>query len=301
MATPARRMIAMALLLPIAGASPTTAPARRTAARRMIAMVLLLPIAGASPTTAPARRAVACGVLAMALFVPLAAASANPTPAAGAAPPTPAAGAAHPTPTAGAAPPAAAVDAARLQAADAEPQNWYTGGRDQGGTYYSPLATINAANVKDLGFAWSYDLGSPLRGQEATPIVVDGIMYTSGTWGYVYAVNAATGREVWRYDPHSDFQAGRNPCCDLVNRGVAVWQGKVYVAAGDGRLHAIDAATGGKVWDADTIVDHTLPYASSGAPQIAGNVVIIGNGGADIGHGGVRGYVSAYDLNTGRF
>jgi quinohemoprotein ethanol dehydrogenase len=237
----------------------------------------------------------------MALFVPLAAASANPTPAAGAAPPTPAAGAAHPTPTAGAAPPAAAVDAARLQAADAEPQNWYTGGRDQGGTYYSPLATINAANVKDLGFAWSYDLGSPLRGQEATPIVVDGIMYTSGTWGYVYAVNAATGREVWRYDPHSDFQAGRNPCCDLVNRGVAVWQGKVYVAAGDGRLHAIDAATGGKVWDADTIVDHTLPYASSGAPQIAGNVVIIGNGGADIGHGGVRGYVSAYDLNTGRF
>ena len=116
-----------------------------------------------------------------------------------------------------------AVDAARLQAADSEPQNWYTGGRDQGGTYYSPLATITAANVKNLGFAWEYDLGSPLRGQEATPVVVDGVMYTSGTWGYVYAVNAATGREVWRYDPHSDFFTGRNPCCDLVNRGVAVW------------------------------------------------------------------------------
>ena len=194
-----------------------------------------------------------------------------------------------------------AVDAARLQAADSEPQNWYTGGRDQGGTYYSPLATITAANVKNLGFGWEYDLGSPLRGQEATPVVVDGVMYTSGTWGYVYAVNAATGREVWRYDPHSDFFAGRNPCCDLVNRGVAVWQGKVYVGSGDGRLHAINAATGKKIWEADTITDHKQPYASTGAPQIAGDVVVIGNAGADMGHGGVRGYVTAYDLETGAF
>jgi quinohemoprotein ethanol dehydrogenase len=194
-----------------------------------------------------------------------------------------------------------AVDAARLQAADTEPQNWYAGGRDQGGTYYSPLTSINASTVQTLGFAWDYDLGSPMRGQEATPVVVDGIMYTSGTWGYVYAVNAATGREVWRYDPHSDFFAGRNPCCDLVNRGVAVWQGKVFVASGDGRLHAIDAATGAKLWEADTITDHKLPYASTGAPQIAGGVVVIGNAGADMGHGGVRGYVSAYDLKTGAF
>lgn len=194
-----------------------------------------------------------------------------------------------------------AVDAARLQAADSEPQNWYTGGRDPGGTYYSPLATINASNVKDLGFAWQYDLGSPYRGQEATPVVVDGVMYTSGTWGYVYAADAATGREVWRYDPHSDFFAARNPCCDLVNRGVAVWKGKVYVASGDGRLHAINAATGKKIWEADTITDHKLPYASTGAPQIAGGVVVIGNAGSDMGHGGVRGYVAAYDLETGAF
>ncbi len=197
------------------------------------------------------------------------------------------------------APSPAAVDAARLQAADSEPQNWFTGGRDQGGTYYSPLASINASNVGKLGFAWSYDLGSPQRGQEATPIVVDGVMYTSGTWGYVYAVNAATGREIWRYDPHSDFFAARNPCCDLVNRGVAVWQGKVYVASGDGRLHALDAATGSKIWETDTITDHKQPYSSTGAPQIAGEVVVIGNGGADIGHFGVRGYVSAYGLETG--
>ena len=194
-----------------------------------------------------------------------------------------------------------AVDAARMQAAKSEPQNWFTGGRDQGGTYYSPLATINSSNVKGLGFAWTYDLGSPMRGQEATPIVVDGVMYTSGTWGYVYAVDAATGRELWRYDPKSDFFAGRNPCCDLVNRGVAVWKRKLYVASGDGRLHAIDAATGKKIWEVDTITDHKLPYSSTGAPQIAGSVVVIGNSGADMGHGGVRGYVSAYDLETGAF
>jgi len=193
------------------------------------------------------------------------------------------------------------VDAARLAAADSEPQNWYTGGRDQGGSYYSPLTTINASNVKNLGFAWQYDLGLPLRGQEATPVVVDGIMYTSGTWGYVYALDAATGRELWRYDPKSDYFAARNPCCDLVNRGVAVWKGKVYVASGDGRLHAIDAATGKRVWEADTITDHKLPYASTGAPQIAGDKVVIGNAGADMGHGGVRGYVAAYDLDSGAF
>jgi quinohemoprotein ethanol dehydrogenase len=192
-----------------------------------------------------------------------------------------------------------AVDAARLQAADSEPQNWFTGGRDKDGTYYSPLKLIDAKNVKDLGFAWAYDLGTPQRGQEATPIVIDGVLYTSGTWGYVYAVDAATGRELWRYDPKADYAAARNPCCDLVNRGVAVWQGKVYVASVDGRLHALNAATGEQIWSVDTITNHTLPYSSTGAPQIAGNAVVIGNSGSDMGLGGVRGYLSAYDLQTG--
>jgi quinohemoprotein ethanol dehydrogenase len=191
------------------------------------------------------------------------------------------------------------VDAARLQAAESEPQNWFTGGRDKDGTYYSPLASIDANNVKQLGFAWSYDLGDPKRGQEATPIVIDGVMYTSGTWGYVYAVDAATGKEIWRYDPKAEYSMGRNPCCDLVNRGVAVWKGKVYVASVDGRLHALDAASGAKLWEADTIIDRKLPYSSTGAPQIAGGVVVIGNSGADMGHGAVRGYVSAYDLDSG--
>lgn len=209
-------------------------------------------------------------------------------------------GSAWPAPGAAAAPGSfGAVDETRLAAADREPENWFTGGRDQNGTYYSPLGDINAANVAKLGFAWQYDLGSPQRGQESTPIVVDGIMYTSGTWGYVYALDAATGRELWRFDPKATPFAGRNPCCDLVNRGVAVWRGKVYVASTDGRLHALDAANGREIWSADTIVDHRLPYSSTGAPEIAGSVVVIGNGGGDMSVGGVRGYVSAYALDSG--
>ncbi len=192
------------------------------------------------------------------------------------------------------------VDQARLDAADSEPQNWFTAGRDTGGRYYSPLEQINTTNADKLGFAWQYDL-STNRGQEATPIVVDGVMYTSGTWGYVYAVDAATGHELWRFIPQMDDFYARNPCCDLVNRGVAVWKGKVYVASVDGHLHALDAATGRQLWEADTLVDHKLPYASTGAPQVAGDVVIIGNGGADMGRIAVRGYVAAYDLATGAF
>lgn len=192
------------------------------------------------------------------------------------------------------------VDERRLSSAAGSPQNWYAGGRDKGGTYYSPLRLISAENIGRLGFAWQHVLDGN-RGQEATPIVIDGVMYTSGSWGYIYALNAATGDLIWRYDPKPAYQAARNPCCDLVNRGVAVWRGRVYVASVDGRLHAVNAATGRKLWEADTIADHTLPYSITGAPQIAGDVVVIGNSGSDMGQGGVRGYVSAYDLRSGTF
>jgi quinohemoprotein ethanol dehydrogenase len=190
------------------------------------------------------------------------------------------------------------VDQARLNAANSEPQNWLTLGRDGNQTYFSPLSTINEGNVGRLGFAWTYDLGTT-RGQEATPIVVDGVMYTSGTWGFVYAVNAATGKELWKFDPHADPRAARNPCCDLVNRGVAVWKGKVFVTSVDGVLHALDAKTGKQLWSASTITDHTVSYSSTGAVYIAGNVAVIGNSGSDLDHGAVRGYVSGYDIDTG--
>jgi quinohemoprotein ethanol dehydrogenase len=190
------------------------------------------------------------------------------------------------------------IDQARLNAADSEPQNWLTLGRDGNQTYFSPLAVINEGNAGRLGFAWSYDLGTA-RGQEATPIVVDGIMYTSGTWGFVYAVNAVTGKQVWKFDPQADPRAARNPCCDLVNRGVAVWKGKVFVSSVDGVLHALDAKTGHQLWSTPTITDHSVSYSSTGAVYIAGNVAVIGNSGSDMDHGAVRGYVSAYDLDTG--
>jgi quinohemoprotein ethanol dehydrogenase len=194
-----------------------------------------------------------------------------------------------------------AVDDQRLRNAASEPEQWFTGGRDGNGTYYSPLTQINDSNVTQLGFAWEYRLGT-YRGLEATPIVVDGVMFTSGITGLVYALDARTGKAIWTFDPQIDPQIMRFPCCDIVNRGVAVRNGLVYVASLDGRLFALDAATGQKKWSVDTIVDHKVPgaaYTSTGAPQIAKDVVVIGNSGADMGVGGVRGYVTAYDLKSG--
>jgi quinohemoprotein ethanol dehydrogenase len=189
------------------------------------------------------------------------------------------------------------VDYARLKNAAREPQNWFLSGRDLSGGYYSPLNRINDKNVGKLGFAWDYDLGTH-RGLEATPVVIDGVMYTSGNWGRVYALDAANGHELWTFDPAPDGQSARNACCDVVNRGVAVWQGRLFVASIDGRLFALDAKTGKTLWVVDTIIDHKRAYTVSGAPQVAKNVVVIGNGGADF---GVRGYVSAYDLKSGKF
>ncbi len=137
----------------------------------------------------------------------------------------------------------AAVSEARVNAAAAEPDQWFTSGRDAGGTFHSPLDAINKTSVGRLGFAWHYSVGTN-RGLEATPVVVDGVMYTSGNWGRVYAVDAATGHEIWTYDPGVPGQYGRAACCDVVNRGVAVRDGRVYVASLDGYLHAIDARTG---------------------------------------------------------
>lgn len=193
-----------------------------------------------------------------------------------------------------------ALDKERFRTSACPPQSWCTGGRDQNDSYFSPLKLIDSRNVKRLGFAWQFDLGTR-RGQEATPVVIKGVMYTSSERGYVYALNAATGKEIWRFAPQVNAQSMRNPCCDLVNRGVAVWAGRVYVASVDGRLHALDGVSGKELWSVDTIVDHSLPYSSTDAPQIAGDMVVIGNSGADMEHGAVRGYVSAYDSRTGAF
>jgi len=188
------------------------------------------------------------------------------------------------------------INRQRLLDIASEPGQWLTTGRDIGHTHHSPLAAIDKANAARLGFAWSYDTGTT-RGMEATPIVVDGVLYTSGPTGRVYALHADTGKEIWKFDPQSDGQVNCWACCDEVNRGVAVWEGMVYVASLDGRLFALDAATGAKRWAVDTVVDHDRGYTSTGRPEVAGNVVVIGNGGADY---DARGYVSAYDTSTGQ-
>lgn len=189
------------------------------------------------------------------------------------------------------------IDKARLLAADRHPDQWLTSGRDFGNSHYSPLTQINKDNVARLGFAWDYDTHT-IRGLEATPIVVDGVMFTSGSIGQVYALDAKTGKEIWTYTPKVDMRVNQRACCDEVNRGVAVWKGKVYVAAFDGHLIALDATTGREVWNVDTIVDKKRAYTSTGAPEVAGKVVVIGNAGSEY---DARGYVSAYDLDTGKF
>jgi len=188
------------------------------------------------------------------------------------------------------------IDLKRLMSANKHPDQWLTTGRDFGKSHYSPLTQINKDNVDRLGFAWDYDTHT-IRSLEATPIVVDGVMYASGSVGQVYALDAKTGKEIWTFDPKNDLRVNQRACCDEVNRGVAVWKGKVYVASFDGHLIALDANTGHELWRVDTIVDKKKAYTSTGAPQVAGKVVVIGNAGAEY---DARGYVSAYDLETGK-
>jgi quinohemoprotein ethanol dehydrogenase len=189
----------------------------------------------------------------------------------------------------------ASVSDTQIVQAESQPGNWLTYGRTYSEQRFSPLKQINDRNAARLGLAWYFDLDTH-RGQEATPIVVDGVMYFSTAWSKVFALNAATGARLWSYDPKVPRQWGANACCDVVNRGVAVWQGKIYVGTLDGRLIALDAATGRVVWEQLTIAPEWR-YTITGAPRIVKGKVIIGNGGAEF---GVRGYVSAYDAQTGK-
>ncbi|RDI11421.1 PQQ-dependent dehydrogenase, methanol/ethanol family [Comamonas sp. AG1104] len=187
------------------------------------------------------------------------------------------------------------VDGAFIRANAAKTPDWPTVGVDYAETRYSRLDQINAANVKDLGLAWSYNLEST-RGVEATPVVVDGIMYVSASWSVVHAIDTRTGNRIWTYDPQIDRSTGFKGCCDVVNRGVALWKGKVYVGAWDGRLIALDAATGKEVWHKNTFEGQKGSLTITGAPRVFKGKVIIGNGGAEY---GVRGYITAYDAETG--
>ncbi|MBL8550326.1 MAG: PQQ-dependent dehydrogenase, methanol/ethanol family [Hyphomonadaceae bacterium] len=179
---------------------------------------------------------------------------------------------------------------------------WPANGRDTGQTRFSPLADINAQNVARLGFAWEFTgfetRGRTHHGMESNPILANGNLYVVGPWGSVYAVNAVTGAKVWAFEPELTHINGRLACCGVVNKGLAIADGKVFVGAFDGILYALDANTGSVVWKVDTFPTPRGNYSNSGAPFIAGDKVMIGNSGADM---GARGYVSAYDIDTGRF
>ncbi len=188
-----------------------------------------------------------------------------------------------------------AVDQQSIIANAATGRDWPSYGLNYSENRFSPLRAVNAENVGRLGLAWSYDLGSR-RGVQATPVVIGGVMYVTGSWSIVHAVDAKTGQPLWTFDPEVPREYGERGCCDVVNRGVAVHQGKVFVASYDGRLFALDAATGQKLWERDTIIDRSRAYTITGAPRVFGGKVIIGNGGAEY---GVRGYLTAYDAATG--
>ena len=173
--------------------------------------------------------------------------------------------------------------------------DWLTYGRNYGEERFSPLGQITKENVGQLGLAWSLNLGTK-RGIEATPLVVDGIMFISGPWSVVYAINTRNGKLLWTYDPQVPKEFGEKACCDVVNRGVAMYKGNIFVGTLDGRLVSINAATGKKKWEVLT-VSHDRSYTITGAPRVMDGKVMIGNSGAEF---GVRGYVTAYDAMTGK-
>ena len=192
-------------------------------------------------------------------------------------------------------PAAPSVDDAALASPESRNQDWLSYGRDYYEQRFSPLDQIKDSNAAQLGLAWQFETATD-RGLEATPLVIDGVMYATGSWSVTYAVDARTGKQMWKYDPEVHRKYDNLACCDVVNRGAAFYKDKVYVGVLDGRLVALDSKTGKPAWSATT-VDQSQAYTITGAPRIAKGKVIIGNGGAEY---GVRGYVSAYDADTGK-
>ncbi|MBN8500355.1 MAG: PQQ-dependent dehydrogenase, methanol/ethanol family [Sphingomonadales bacterium] len=186
-----------------------------------------------------------------------------------------------------------AVNAARIIKAD--PNEWVSYGRTYDEQRYSPLDQINQSNIKDLGLAWSADLDTA-RGQEATPLAIDGKIYITTAWSKAKAYDALTGKLEWEYDPKVPGERAVAACCDVVNRGMAAWGDKLYLGTLDGRLVALDRKTGKEVWSKVTL-DQSKPYTITGAPRVINGMVIIGNGGAEM---GVRGHLTAYDADSGK-
>jgi quinohemoprotein ethanol dehydrogenase len=192
--------------------------------------------------------------------------------------------------------PAPPVDAARLTAAANEPGQWLMDGRTYDAQRFSPLKSIDESNVSQLGIAWFAELDT-MRGVEATPLFIDGVLYNTSAWNITTAYDARNGKVLWTYDPQVPREWGRYACCEPVARGLAFWKGKVIIATLDGRLIGLESRTGKPLWTATTF-DKSQPWSITGAPRVFDGKVVIGNGGADL---GVRGFVSAWDADTGKF
>ena len=174
--------------------------------------------------------------------------------------------------------------------------NWPAYGRTYDETHYSPLDQVNTGNVERLGLAWSLDIDEP-GGTVGAPLAVDGVIYFPVGHSIIHAVDAATGKVLWKFNPKVGEVAGEKLRLGWGIRGIAYWNGKVITGTQDGRLIGIDARTGAQVWSAQTIrPGETLSI--TGAPRVFGGKVIIGNGGAD--YGAVRGFVTAFDADTGK-
>ena len=186
-----------------------------------------------------------------------------------------------------------------INAAVNEPGSWLSHGHNYKEQRFSTLTEINKRNLNRLSLEWTLPIGGAAERMQGTPLVIDGVMYVTNGWSVVYALDAATGEKIWEYDPKTDREYVKYSCCGgVVNRGVAVSEGKVFVATYDGRLIAVDANTGEEIWDIDTWHPSALGrFNISGAPRVAGGKVFIGQGSSESGHR--RGYVTAYDAETG--
>ena len=174
--------------------------------------------------------------------------------------------------------------------------DWITYGQTYREQRYSPLAKINRSNLDELGLAWHLELGDR-RGIQATPLAIDGILFFTATWSVVYAVDARTGSILWSFDPQVDRSKAADFCCGVVNRGLAAYQGALFLGTLDGRLISIDGATGRVNWEQETVPQDSN-YSITGAPRVVNGDVVIGNAGGE--YQGVRGYVTAYDAATGK-
>jgi quinohemoprotein ethanol dehydrogenase len=189
---------------------------------------------------------------------------------------------------------ARAEDIGRRDLRNPDDADWIMDGRTYDAKRYSPLTLINEDNVAELGLAWYHELDT-YRGVEATPLVIDGVLYNIAPWNITTAHDAATGEVLWEYDPAVPREWGRYACCEPVARGLAAWRDSIIIATLDGRLIALDRETGTPRWSVQTF-EKTQPYSITGAPRVFDGIVVVGNSGADL---GVRGFVSAYDADSG--